>query len=329
MIGTGPFKFNSYTPKQSVKLDRFADYWETGKPYVDGWDYTITNDRPAIVNAILSGTVDGGTQIPPNQFDMLSKSKGVVGKATDSKSWYAVMQHITRKPWDDVRVRKAFALGVDRTALLKAVQFELGQVSSSFVLPQWHWAYFDTKSFAATPDVAGAKKLLADAGFANGGIKGSFAVTQAVPSTVQMALLMTDQLKAVGFDLDSKQMELAAWLKAVTQDHDFDLLPYNSTSAGIDPDHLLATAFQTKSPLNLTQYSNPKVDMLLQQGRSTLDQNARKPVYQQLQQTLADDVAHVPLFIPKDLYAVRDYVKDATFLPGFVLYGLRYLWLDK
>ncbi len=208
-IGTGPFTFVSWVQNTSAKVNKNESYWEDGRPFLDSIEISIIPDGSARANALASGTVDVVARVPPADFERLSNQDGIVTLKIDSKSWYAIMPNAARAPFDDGRVRRALAMSYDRQAMVDTVVLGSGTPSTSFVIPQWHWAYADTKVYDVAADFEGAKALLQEAGFGDG-ITGTIIVTPNLHHTVNMGLVLQEQSQGAGFDLEVESMEFAA-----------------------------------------------------------------------------------------------------------------------
>jgi peptide/nickel transport system substrate-binding protein len=321
--GTGPFKFKEYVPNTRVVLERNPDYWDSGKPYVDGVEMTIASDDTSRSAAVRTGTVDFIEYAPLKDIPTLKSDTSLVMAGDQNTNIRFVGLNVTRKPFSDLKVRQALALAVDREAVLGPAVFGFGTPTLE-IFPPGYWAGLGTKPTAA--DIGKAKALLAEAGYPQG-------FTTTVLSWSQYsflsnaAVVFQEQLKLIGVTADINLEENAAYIKDYL-DNNFDLT-VTGTSAYVDPNDIYLRNFGTGQPSNAVRYSNPKADELIAAGVATTDQAARKQIYQQLQQLLLDDVPWINLYIANQFEAMKTYVKGYTHIPTGTNYTLKDVWLDK
>jgi peptide/nickel transport system substrate-binding protein len=321
--GTGPFKFKEYVPNTRVVLERNPDYYEMGKPYVDGIEMTIAADDTSRTAAVRTGTVDFIEYAPLKDIPSLKSDSSLAMAGDQNTNIRFVGLNVTRKPFSDLKVRQAIALAVDREAVLGPAVFGFGTPTVE-IFPPGYWAGLGTKPEAT--DIAKAKQLLADAGYPSG-----FSTTILSWSQYSFlsnaAVVFQEQLKQIGISADVNLEENAAFIKDYL-DNNFDLT-VSGTSAYVDPNDIYLRNFGTAQPSNAVRYSNPKADELIAAGVATTDQAKRKQIYQQLQQLLLDDVPWINLYIANQFEAMKTYVKGYTHIPTGTNYTLKDVWLDK
>jgi peptide/nickel transport system substrate-binding protein len=306
-----------------VVLERNPDYWEAGKPYVDGIEMTIAADDTARSAAVRTGTVDFIEYAPLKDIPSLKADNTLQLAGDQNTNIRFIGLNVTRKPFSDLKVRQAIAAATDREAVLGPAVFGFGTPTLE-IFPPGYWAGIGSKSPAA--DIAKAKQLLTDAGYPNG-----FSTTILSWSQYSFlsnaAVVVQEQLKQIGITADINLEENAAFIKDYL-DNNFDLT-VSGTSAYVDPNDIYLRNFGTGQPSNAVRYSNPKADDLIAQGVATTDQAKRKQIYQQLQQLLLDDVPWVNLYIANQFEAMKTYVKGYTHIPTGTNYTLKDVWLDK
>lgn len=216
--GTGPYKLTDYQAGTSITLERNDQYWGAA-PKNKKVIFKYFNDSSAEANALSSGQIDIITNVEsPKQlaaFKGNAKFTITEGKST-TKQVFAFND--ARKPFTDVRVRQAISRGVNKAAILKATWDTYGQLIGSFVPPQDPW-YEDLTSVNAF-DPAGAKKLLADAGYPNG-----FSFELVTPST-QIHQLSAQAIKSdlakIGVTVAIKLVDPSAWYEIVFKNRAYD-----------------------------------------------------------------------------------------------------------
>lgn len=218
-IGTGPFKVTGLEPGQSWQVQRFADYWQPGLPYLDGIQCINIPDQSAKVQSVTSGSVDLIDPVDSVVIKRLSTNPDVrVQPLPHAMSW-AIFLNQKVKPFDDVRVRRAIKLAVDRKLILDTVYQGLGVVTPDVPLPPGDPMFPDDIGDGAQ-DVAQAKKLLAEAGYPNG-IDFTLYTSPILPGMVDLAVTFAESVKAAGIKVTVNQWPSATywdqvWLKYPT-----------------------------------------------------------------------------------------------------------------
>src|SRR5947207_12308753 len=191
-IGTGPFKLAEWVRGDRIVLVKNPDYHVKGLPKLDRVTYRFIPDPNAALAALKAGDVDaamfglGPEHIPDLQKD--SRFQVIVGETTND---VIMSMNNSRKPYTDVRVRRAITYGVNKPEVVKGAMFGLGRVLGTNVDPLN--PYFVDMSGAMPHDAARAKKLLAEAGYPNG-FETVLKVAQQYHYTVRTGEVLADQL---------------------------------------------------------------------------------------------------------------------------------------
>jgi peptide/nickel transport system substrate-binding protein len=325
-VGTGPFTFVEFIPNTHTKLAKNPHYHEAGLPYLDELIWTPISDDPTRTANIKTASVDFADQIPQQDIDSLGKESGVVLATGPSTLHDYLMFNCTRKPFTDVRVRQAIAKAIDRKVMTDTILFGYGKPIDGGPIPDWSWAYANLHIYPE-PDIAGAKALLADAGYADG-----FPLTIGAGSNyalqVQASEMLKDQLKQIGIDVTPNPQEWGTYIDAVFTHRDFDAAIIGWIGA-IDPDDWLYARFHTGEQYNVVGYSNPQVDKLLEQGRAQVDQAARKPLYNQAEQIIVTEAPYAFFYLYDQYEALRDYVKGYKHMANNSKLTFKKSWLAK
>ncbi len=128
VVGTGPFTWGSWTPGKDVVLNRNGSYWQQGRPYLDGLNMSIIGDGQAVLSAVQSGNVELATKILPRDAATLAKDSRFAVVDTPGQDLY-VGVNVTTKPLDDVRVRRAIGMALDRARIAEQVFSGFAQAS--------------------------------------------------------------------------------------------------------------------------------------------------------------------------------------------------------
>jgi peptide/nickel transport system substrate-binding protein len=280
--GTGAFQLvaNEVGRKQVLKA-RKEGYWGGG-PYLDQIEFIDLGDDPAAaVSALASKQVDGLYGADIVQLEALQKIPHVqMYQVTTAYTATARMQPV--KPFDDKRVRQAMRYAVDSNVILQVAHRGLGQAGEHHHVSPVHPEY--AKLPALTRDVARAKRLLTEAGYA-GGIDVEL-VCRPQPGWELLAVqTMVEQWKEAGIRVKINVMPSTQYWEVWTK------VPFGFTTWAHRPLGVmsLALAYRTGVPWNESKYSNPEFDRLLTLAEGTLDVNSRREITARLEQILQDD----------------------------------------
>jgi peptide/nickel transport system substrate-binding protein len=321
-VGTGPFKFKEYVPNTRVVLERNPDYWEAGKPYVDRMEMTPISDDTQRTTAVRTGTVDFIEYAPAKDIETLKRDTSLTIAGDQNTNIRFLAINTKRKPFDNVKVREAISLAIDRDAILGPAVFGAG-TATKVLFPPGYWATLDEPP--GKPDPARARALLAEAGVASG-TKLTILSWQAYGFLSNAALVVQEQLKQIGLNAEVDLQENAAFLKNYTEGN-FDL-SVTGTSAYVDPNDIFFRNFATGQRFAIG-YSNPEVDKLIAAGVATTNREERKKIYADLQRLLLADLPWVNLYIANQYEAMKTYVKGYTHIPTGTNIALRNTWLDR
>jgi peptide/nickel transport system substrate-binding protein len=298
-VGTGPFKFVSSSPDQGIVLERNDDYWraDEGLPYLDGITFLQIPDQTVKLTNLQTGEVDWIDTVPPQQLAGLEGDDNVVLMRVPGGDYHYFALNQTRQPFDDVRVRQAIAMAIDRGEIAEAAQFGAATANQTAIPPGTFWS-FDYAPFA-TADVDGAKALLEEAGVSDLTIE--FLVTSDFPETVTQAQVIAAQLEPVGVGVEIRDVDFGTWLDEEGSGN-FDAFML-SWIGNIDPDDFYYAQHHTGANFNFQGYSNPDVDELLDAARVETDPSARKALYDDAAAMIVDDASYIYLYNPENINA--------------------------
>ena len=199
-VGTGPFVTKSFSPGRQSVHDRNPNYWRTGQPYFDHVQVIDFADPSAQVNALFSGAIDAMTDIPFAQLSTAKSHSNVKILESPGGGWLPLCMAVDMPPFDNVNVRKAMRLLVDRPAMLAQVLSGHGRVANDLYAP------FDADYDSALPqrhqDIAQAKALLHAAGMDN--LTVDLHTTDGAAGMVDSANIFASQAKAAGVTINVK-----------------------------------------------------------------------------------------------------------------------------
>jgi peptide/nickel transport system substrate-binding protein len=320
---TGPFTFVSWTRGQQVVLQRNDAYWrKAGLPKVAKLTFKIIPDAATLVAALNSGAVDGTLY----GFDgrMAQSLDGPLNLITSpSDTYFGLYFNTSRKPWNDVRVRQAFAYALDRPGIISSVYNGLG-VNTKSPVPPILWTYSHdafVKAYTALPsytnDLDKATSLIQAAGAK--GTKATLLIS--TPTDQRVALFVQQAAQKLGITLTLRQLPFAQKTAIEynngKKDYDLDLVAASSDTP--DPLNNLFLAFNSANvATDLTVYKNSAVDQALiaAQSAPTTAVEARQTILAQAQ--IMKDVPMIPYIAADSLVPLNK--RLTGFIPTFFSY---------
>jgi peptide/nickel transport system substrate-binding protein len=198
-IGTGAYKLKSFTPGQQSVSERNPNYWRSGEPYFDTVTITDFADATAQVNALLGGQIDAMTDVTSSQVQTL-KAQQMEVLISNTGGWVPLCMAIDMPPFNDVRVRQAMRLIIDREAMLKQIASGYGRVANDLYAPFDEG--YDSSLPQRTRDIAQAKSLLKAAG--KEGLTVDLHTTNGAQGMVSLATVFASQAKDAGVTINVK-----------------------------------------------------------------------------------------------------------------------------
>lgn len=289
MVGTGPFELTEWVPNSRLVMSGNKTYFIEGQPQLDSVEFIPITDETARTNALRTGAVDMIYPVPSKDIATLRNTNGVEVIGGYDLNYIMAQINITRPPFDNERVRQAVAMALDREGIgLGAFDGFAFPLPGGPLIPPF-WAGSDLAVYAE-PNVEEARRILAEEGLANGftfsiSIPAGYAVYQ------RAAEMFQADLSKLGINVVIDAGEVGIWLDKIWTTGNYDT--YLVRFWGIDftdPDGALYRQFHTNGDFNKSGYSNARVDELLDQAREVSDVAARKALYDEVQQILADEV---------------------------------------
>lgn len=320
-IGTGPFRLVSYEPERQVVVARNERYWDPARPYLDRVEIVVYPDPTAEGSALMSGQTDLTMLTLPTEFARLQRAPGVKVMRTPSGQFCNVNFGCDTKPFDDVRVRRALALCVDRAQMVDFVTEGFGTPGNDTPLNKAYTYFVDQP--AKKPDIAAAKRLLAEAGHA-GGLKATIIASDRPAVRTQLAIALREMSKPAGFDIQVQTMPHATYLDQVWRKGNFYIGFYNMQATA---DAIFALLYTSNAAWNETRWNNAEFDKRVNEARVTIDPAKRRALYGEAQALMHQQVPSIiPVFF--DLLAARrDYVMGYDVHPRGAVFRLDYAWL--
>lgn len=343
--GTGPFKFVKWVSGELVELAVNEEYWK-GRAHLDGIIFRFVPDGSARVNMLQTGEVDVVYNVPVPDHSRLKKS----GKF-DVISWptgtiLRLMLNCQKSPTNDLKVRQAIKLAVDRPGIIESVLQGNAKESKSPVAP-YSWGYFPASEVIHDPEQA--KSLLKEAGWIDTNNDGilekngeklilTIRAPQAgrYPMDRECLLAIQENLRSVGFECKINTMEFAAFLGSLfvpleKSNGDAIFVSWSSrTHAWFATYKTLLSKFWVPSGINVSYYKNEDVDKLLEAAVIEQDPQKSFEMYKQVQITAENEVPQIQLWLMNYMIAKTKNVKNLTAIPIPVSdsFNAREAWIE-
>lgn len=324
-VGSGPYTFVEWVKNDHVTLKKNPNYWQKPYPYVDELRFDVLTDDNTRMLKLRGGELDIATNVPPNQVQPLKGTKGLVIALFPQLRFDFVYPNHAKKPFDDVRVRQALNLVVDRQAILKSVLFGYGKVATSMLPPMLYWND-QLKPYAL--NVNRAKALMKEAGHASG-FSTEVLIISGDNQASQIATILKDELKAINVDLKITVLEAAA-VRTRRKAGDFQMIKGYYTSDVIDPDELIAFGidYAGGAVAKWMGFKDDRLSQLAAAAAVEINPQKRKTLIFDVQKIAYERAAVIPLFYADNRTALWDYVHDFKQLPT-ANYRLWETWVSK
>lgn len=305
-VGSGPFKMASWSADRIV-LTRFPEYMQ-GQAYVDSLVFELPseNSRDYAISHLLENRLSAAV-VPDAILAELraNRTTQLLVRQELSLSFIGLSQRT--KPFDDVRVRRAFAHAIDQRELVR--NESTGRVLPNGVLPPGMPGFTPERKLLEY-DPERARTLLSEAGYPNGEGLPPIVYTSASQSEQAIELFETirDQVARVGFELRSEQLGWREFSQKLTEQK-LQCFTVTWVADIPDPDSFLSPLCLTDGSANFESYSRPEVDALLLQGRGTRSSLERLSVYRRAERLVLGDAPIIPLFHPLSAIAVQNRIR--------------------
>ncbi len=338
-IGTGPFKFVEFKANQSMKVVRNPNYWKPGRPYLDAIEYTIIPNRSTAILGFVSGKFDMTFPFEvtvPLMKDVKAQMPDAVCEITPTNTAPNVLMNPV-PPFDDLRLRRAVAMTLDRQAFINILGEGQGDIGGA-MLPSpagvWGLPPEILKTLPGfDPDIQksreAAREIMRSLGYGpDKHLKVKFSARN-LAIYRDPAVLLMDQLKEIWIDGELEVVETATWVpKLIRRDYQVAL---SVVGNGVDePDQNFFENYVCGSR-NYMGYCNKELDVLVNQQSMERDQEKRQKLVWEIDRRLQADVVRPMLYFIRSGTCWRPEVKGITIMVNSTFNGWRFedAWLDR
>ncbi len=339
-IGTGPFKFVEFKPNERIRVTRNPDYWKPGRPYLDGIEYVIIK---SLSTAILAFVADKFDMTFPYSvtIPLLNDIRSQVPQASCELAPLGISRTLIvnrdRPPFDNLELRRAMALAIDRKAFVDIITEGQGDIGGVLQPPPeglWGMPPDLQKTLPGyAADVATnrtqAREIMRRLGYGPDKRLQIKVSARDIPYLRDPAVLLNDQLKEIYIDGELEMIDTTNWFpRVMRRDYTVALSP---AGIGSDPDQGLFNIYGCGGDLNYNGYCNPEVDKLIDRQSLEADPEKRKKLLWEIERRLAEDGARPVIFYDRRATCWRPQVKGLTIIVNNIFNGGRMedVWLDK
>ncbi len=339
-VGTGPFRFVRWERGRQLVLERNADYWDAGKPRLDGIVFRQIPDLAAAGAALETGGAQLAAEVATSDIRALAARPDLVAHRNTALNTSGVTGfefNLDRPQFRDPRVRQAIAHAVDREFLLKNVWYGYGTVANA-PIPKG-FADFTTDDVPTYPfDLKKAEALLEAAGLKRNAQGVRLAFTNDPNDTAGLlfrtAQVLRSNLARIGVKMEIRSQDFGEFVNRVYTRRDFDTILY-SANAGPDPSIGTQRFYWSKNIQqgvafsNAAGYRNAEVDRLLETAQVETDPAKRRALYVRFQQLVQTDLPKIPLVSTEAVIVAHRSVRDALTTGDGVYGNFAGAWLAR
>jgi len=303
VVGTGPFKFKNYTRGSTFEGERNPEYHIKDRPYLNGYKFFISVETAVRAAAIRSGRAYiEFRDLPQSEVEAIKKQLGdkIVVQETSQVGQFGIAMQNTKKPFDDIRVRRALTLGIDRYTGGKVLYQLTGlRDVGGLMRPGTEWAMppSELEKFPgfwrdAEKSRAEAKRLLAEAGYPNG-FKTVLKNRNVKLPYQDFAVYVIQEWRKIGVEAENRPLETASWYADLRDTGNFEVGVQPTVEFMDDPDQFL-NRYITGAPANYGRFSDPTLDDLFSRQARTIDPTERKKLVIEMQKRVLDQAYYMP-----------------------------------
>ncbi|MBI2216052.1 MAG: hypothetical protein HYU51_02040 [Candidatus Rokubacteria bacterium] len=340
MIGSGPFMVKSYQKGVQIAFERNPDYYVKGLPYLDGVVIEITPDSAARLSLLRAGKVDmghmWGYMVPEEARSVKKTNPEMVMTPVMTVASGILYFRTDQPPFNDVRVRRAVSLAIDRKSWNDSLHYGEGCVDAGPVpcaLKEWKLEASKLEpakaKYLVGYDPAEARKLLAEAGFPKGLTVPMYHWPGYAPPWRTYYDLAADNLAKIGVTVEFKPEEYGKYI-STTYLGKFEKMAMGPQAPGNEIDDWLYSGFFPEQPHNRSHVGDAELNKLLAAQRRELDPAKRLAIVHDIQRHLADKAYYVYLPTSPQYITHAPQVRGFKHHDGFSLgHRLMFTWLAR
>lgn len=322
-VGTGPYRLQSHSPDERTVLERFEDYALVDQEaFLDEIHYIKIEEETTRLTGLTGDTIDFVNEVSPASLPMVEGADNMVIEEIVTGSYQPLCMDVREAPFDDVRVRQALKLVLDRSEYLQATMQGLGTEGNDQPIPPVDPMYADLP--IPERDIEGAQALLAEAGYEDG-LEIELHYTAGRVGLQESALTMQEMAQAAGVTIELVNHPNDSYWSEVWMNRSFYLSNWTPRPMA---DQALSVAYLSDASWNEAFWSNEEFDEIVREARSVLDEDERADLYARAQEILAEDGGVIIPYFMSVTGAWNDHVH------GYAMHPLRWVefhnvWIES
>jgi len=340
-VGTGPFKFQEFKRGEGVKFVRNPDYWKKGKPYLDGIEWKLIENRSTRILAFQAGEFDMTfpTDVTvPLLKDVVAQDPKAICELVPTYVSTNVIINREAAPFNNPKLRRAVALTLDRKAFIDILSEGKNDISGVMLPPpEGAWG-MPPEVLASLPGYAAdvpksraeARAIMEGVGYTDAAPLKLKVSTRNIAAYRDPAVILIDQLKTIHIDAELEVVDTSIWhAKVARKDYTIGL---NLTGIAVDdPDVNLYENYACESERNYTQYCNKDVDAMIDAQSRELDKEKRKKLVWDIERKLAEELARPIISYNRAATCWKPQVKGFVLHHNSIFNNWRFedVWLDQ
>jgi len=337
-IGTGPFKFVDYRPNEHIRVVRNPDYWKPGRPYLDGIETTIIPSVSTRLLAFVAGNFDMIQLTIPQLKDVRSQAPQAQCDVVMDNNSRDLLINRAKPPFDNLELRRAMALSLDRQAFIDILAEGQGAVGGTILPPpDGVWGVppdvlYGLPGYA--PDVAKnrteGREIMRRLGYGPDKRLAVKVSTRDVAGYRDAAVIAISQLREIYIDGELEPIDTANWFpRVIRKDYTVGV---TVAEGGLDePDQKFYETYVCGADRNYTGYCNDETDRLIDRQSMEADPVKRRTLVWEVERKLAGDASRPVLLYSRFATCMQPRLKGLTTMTNSRFNGWRMedVWLDK
>ncbi len=319
-VGTGAFNWVDWRVGDQVIVERNDKYWDKGRPFLDKFILKFISDDTVRLAMVRTGETDIIEGIGEDDLELLKNEPNVKVDGAKGGRTHVLWSRVNQDPWSNNDVLQAIAYAIDRQTYLNTVHSGIGR--PAYTMTSIGWAH-DPNLMPFTFDLGKAQQKMKDAGYANGLTMPIW--TNPDPSNIEKVEVIQAMVKEIGINLEINQVAPGeAWKNAVEGTTHHGIFRWRPSA---DPHLNLVNIFGSEGGQNKWNYSNSRVDSLLDEASQVYDIAKAKSLYANIQTIIAQDAPFIYLVWAEEFTVLNKSVQNFARTPDL---DLRYrdLWIE-
>lgn len=340
-VGNGPFRFAGRVDGQSITFEANPDFPEElgGRPYLDRVVYRVIPEATTLLTELITGRIDFYSAVPPEHASRIEADPNLRLIRYPDRAFVLIGWNQRRPPFDDVRVRRALTMAIDRQGIVDAVLYGYGTFANATV-PPFFWQFDPEAGADLAYDPEAARALLAEAGWTPGpdgilrnaeGRRFQFTLNTNLGNQTRadIAQIVEAQLRRIGIDVRIQILEWGTLLDRINtpslRDFDAVLIGWR-TEFRIDDSDLFHCA-RRDTPFQWVGHCDPRLDALLDTLPLIVDREEALPLWREYQRLIAEQQPYTFIFFQERMHGVHNRLRNVHPDPRGDWYGISRWWI--